>query len=174
MEIWDIYDENRKLTGRKHVRGEAMQSGDYHLVVEAWIVDSTCKFLIPKRASSKEAFPNLWEPSGGSAIASEDSLTAIMREIKEETGIDIVPENGKLLTTIKREREIINDFKDVWLFCCEFNLEDVVLRRGETVEARKVTWSEINEMMKYGRFMPKHVFPYFDLLETMPKNFDSN
>ena len=33
METWDIYDVRRRPTGRTMLRGEAVQAGDYHLVV---------------------------------------------------------------------------------------------------------------------------------------------
>ena len=39
-EIWDLYDENRKLIGRDHVRGEQLPIDGYHLVVHVWIRNS--------------------------------------------------------------------------------------------------------------------------------------
>ena len=37
MELWDVYDADRRLTGRTMVRGERFQPGDYHLVVHICI-----------------------------------------------------------------------------------------------------------------------------------------
>ena len=31
MELWDIYDRQRRTTGRFHVRGTPMGRGEYHL-----------------------------------------------------------------------------------------------------------------------------------------------
>lgn len=39
-EIWDLYDENRKLLGKDHVRGEQLPIDGYHLVVHVWIRNS--------------------------------------------------------------------------------------------------------------------------------------
>lgn len=39
-EIWDLYDENRELLGKDHVRGEQQPIDGYHLVVHVWIRNS--------------------------------------------------------------------------------------------------------------------------------------
>ena len=47
-EIWDLYDENRELLGKDHVRGEQLPIDGYHLVVHVWIRTSCtdrCEFL---------------------------------------------------------------------------------------------------------------------------------
>ena len=39
-EIWDLYNENRELLGKDHVRGEQLPIDRYHLVVHVWIRNS--------------------------------------------------------------------------------------------------------------------------------------
>ena len=46
MELWDLYNEQRELTGRDHVRGEEVPQGFYHLVVHIWIRNSKGEYLI--------------------------------------------------------------------------------------------------------------------------------
>ena len=87
-ELWDVYDENRNLTGRLHRRGDMMPKGDYHLVVHIWLMNERGEFLLTKRAPNK-GFPGMWECTGGSALAGDDSLTAAIRESKEETGLTL-------------------------------------------------------------------------------------
>lgn len=36
-EIWDLYNENRELLGKDHVRGGQLPIDGYHLVVHVWI-----------------------------------------------------------------------------------------------------------------------------------------
>lgn len=88
-EIWDIYDENRNLTGKTIKRAEyinKIKENEYHLVVHIWIKNDNNEWLISKRTPNKH-FPLLWECTGGSALAGEESLTAALREVKEELGI---------------------------------------------------------------------------------------
>lgn len=159
-ELWDVYDENRRVTGRLHRRGDPMQPGDYHLSVHIWIKDHAGRFLLTKRAPTK-GFPLMWESTGGSALAGDDSLSAALREVREETGITLLPENGKCLLSMKRK----NDFCDVWLFRQEVDLKDVVLLEGETCDARLATIDEIKALFDAGQMVP---YAYFnDLISKL-------
>ena len=148
-ELWDVYDENRKLTGRLHRRGDPMKDGDYHLVVHIWMMNSKGEFLLTKRSPDK-GFPNMWESTGGSALAGDDSLTAALREVKEETGLELDPAKGKLVLTY----HISDYFRDVWLFRQDFDLEDVVLQPGETIDKMYADRNTIFRLMESGEFVP--------------------
>lgn len=90
MEFWDIYDKDKKLTGRTMKRNDwTMADGDYHLTVLGVIRRPDGKFLITKRVSTKEWAPGAFEVSGGGVRAGETSEEAVRREVLEETGLDI-------------------------------------------------------------------------------------
>lgn len=148
-ELWDVYDENRKLTGRVHRRGDPMESGEYHLVVYVWMQSSRGQFLLTKRSPNK-GFPNLWETTGGSALAGEDSLTAALREVKEETGLTLDPAWGRLVVSARRS----DYFQDIWLFQQDFDLTDVVLQPGETCDKMYADKEAILKMCQSGEFVP--------------------
>ena len=162
-EYWDILNENRQPTGRTHKRGDPLPDGDYHLVVRAWIVNSNGEFLITRRAFNKIGFPGMWEIPSGSATAGEDSLTATIREAQEESGIVLLADNSELFSTYRRG----NSFYDNWIFRQEFDLADVILREGETIDASTATWNEISMMMERGEFIGREVFQEFNLLEEL-------
>lgn len=148
-ELWDVLDENRQPTGRLHRRGEAMAACDYHLTVHVWIRRKDGKFLLTKRSPNK-TFPLMWEISAGSAVAGDDSLSAALREVQEETGLKLQPENGKLLYTYKGR----SVFADIWYFQQDFSLEDVVLLEGETCDATVATKSEILALEQAEQIVP--------------------
>ena len=90
MELWDIYDRDKQRTGRTMKRNDwHMQPGDFHLTVLGVIRHTNGKYLITKRVMTKAWAPGSWEVSGGAAQAGEDSLDAVKREIKEETGLEV-------------------------------------------------------------------------------------
>lgn len=148
-ELWDVYDENRKLTGKLHRRGDFMAPGEYHLVVHIWLQNSKGEFLITKRSPNK-GFPNMWEPTGGSALAGDDSLTAALREVREETGLTADPQKGERVLSLLRD----DNFLDVWLFRQDFNLSDVVLLEGETCDKMYASVDQILDMYNHGKFVP--------------------
>lgn len=161
-ELWDVYDENRVKTGRLHRRGDYLKPGEYHLVVHVWMRNRQGKFLITKRAPNK-GFPNMWESTGGSALSGDDSLTAAIREVKEETGLTLCPERGQLVMSERKS----DYFRDVWLFCQDFALEDVVLQPGETTDCRWADWEEITAMYNKGDFVP---YDYLDKLRELTRD----
>lgn len=57
MELWDLYDAHRALTGRDHVRGEAVPQGFYHLVVHVWIRNGKGEYLMSQRSADRPTFP---------------------------------------------------------------------------------------------------------------------
>nr|WP_243238252.1 helix-turn-helix domain-containing protein [Ruminococcus hominis] len=102
-EIWDLYNENRELLGKDHIRGEQLPIDGYHLVVHAWIRNSKGAYLIARRSANRTAFPLVWECVDGSVVKGEASLQGALREAKEEVGVDLLPEKVKLFyRTLKK------------------------------------------------------------------------
>lgn len=162
-EIWDIYDKNRKLIGLTVERGKPMKQNQYHLVVDVWIMNSKGEWLISKRTPNKH-FPLMWECTGGSAIAGEDSITAALREVKEELGLDLNKKKGKLFTTGIRQLREFPDFKDVWVFEHDCSIDDIVLQKGETCDAMWANNDKIRELIANGDFVPQTAMPYINQL----------
>ena len=90
MELWDIYDAKKKPTGRTMKRNDwCLKDGEYHLTVLGVITRPDGKYLITKRVMTKAWAPGWWEVSGGAAQAGEASYDAVLREVKEETGLTL-------------------------------------------------------------------------------------
>ena len=148
-ELWDIYDKDRNFTGRTHRRGDPLQSGDFHLTVHVWLQHTDGRFLITKRAPNK-GYAGLWECTGGSALAGDDSLTAAIREVLEETGLTVQAQNGTMIL----DYQGWDWFTDVWLFRQNFDLDSVILQPGETCDYKWVSAQEILEMHERGEMVP--------------------
>jgi len=94
----------------------------------------------------------MWECTGGSAVAGDDSITAAIREVKEEIGLDVKPDNGKCLFTLTRDDSIC----DVWLFRQDFSIDDVILQENETTDAKYALPDEIRAMVSDRGFIAFH------------------
>ena len=146
MELNDIYDENRVLTGRVHRRGRPWKPGEYGLVVCVWVHDGHGCILLTRRAPGK-SFAGTWENSGGAAKAGETSRQAIVRELFEETGIRAKADEFELLATV-RDKSMFYDH-----YCLErqVGLEDIVLQPGETDGVRWATFAQVHDLISSGQ-----------------------
>ena len=155
-EIWDLYNENRELLGKDHIRGEQLPIDGYHLVVHVWIRNSKGEYLISQRSANRPTFPLVWECVDGSVVKGEDSLQGALREVKEEVGVDLLPEKGQvILSDMKRIEfgKVVNKIVDVWLF--EYDGE-VDLSNATTDEVAQVAWmnrEQIKELFDANMFV---------------------
>ena len=155
-EIWDLYDENRELLGKDHVRGEQLPIDGYHLVVHVWIRNSKGEYLISQRSANRPTFPLVWECVDGSVVKGEDSLQGALREVKEEVGVDLLPEKGQVILSDMKKIEfgkVVNKIVDVWLF--EYDGE-VDLSNATTDEVAQVAWmnrEQIKELFDANMFV---------------------
>ena len=145
MELNDIYDKHRNLTGRFHRRGSRWKAGEYGLVVCVWVYDGKGNLLLTRRAPEK-SFAGTWENSGGAAKAGETSRQAIARELFEETGIRATEDEFELLGS-DRDRNTHYDF-----YCLKRQtpLEEIVLLPGETDAVQWAPMEQIHRMIRSG------------------------
>ena len=170
MEKWDLYTRNRELTGREQIRGEAIPEGFYHLVVHVWLKNKQGQYLISKRSADRPTYPLFWECTGCSVLLGETSLHGAAREVKEEVGVDLEPETGRLVFSKVRDTAMPN-LLDVWLFeegengCFQPDLNG-----AETKEVEEIHWmwpDEIRRLYDGGRMVPSLGY-FFSEIEGMP------
>lgn len=93
MELLDVYDDNGKKTGRVVERGNknTIFAPNEHIAVSIiFIENSKGEFLIQKTSESKGGE---YSSTGGHIDKGEDPFDVIIRETKEELGLDISKEN---------------------------------------------------------------------------------
>ena len=131
------------------------------MTVQVFVRRSDGQFLLTKRSPNK-GFAGMWECTGGSAVAGDDSLSAAVREVREETGLELDRAKGKLILS----RRYTDTFVDNWLFEHEFELSDVKLLEGETCDAMLADKDTILELVKNEHFIPAEwIYDFFSLAE---------
>ncbi len=156
MELWDIYDADKRRTGRTMKRNDwRLGEGEYHLTVLGVLGRPDGRFLITKRVMTKAWAPGWWEVPGGGVMAGESSEEAVRREIREETGLDVSAWDGGYLFTYKRENpgEGDNYFVDVYRFIADFDEKEVRLQEAETAGCMLATIGEIKAFAEQGIFL---------------------
>jgi len=163
-ELWNIRDKNGNVTGRFHERGKPMGKDEYHLEVCVWIVNDNGEFLISQRSPNK-SYPNIWECTGGNAVAGDDSLTTALKEVKEELGISLEPQNGRILHhRLPCSNPECHGLVDIWLFRQNVDISTVTLAPDETSNVMWASREEISRMMDEGTFTTWGLFESIDEL----------
>lgn len=152
MELVDVYDENGIPTGKviDKDRKEPLMDGEYILAVGIWIVDEENRILLTKRSMQKSWAPGKWENTAGHVKAGESCVHAILRELREETGLEIAEEELTLLGSARSGHYFGKNYG----VRVPGKRTVVTFQEGETCDAKWVEFPEFMEMGKRGELSP--------------------
>lgn len=155
-EYIDIYDENRNPLGKTIPReGAFLKEGEFMLYVLAIVQNSEGKYLITQRSFDKHWAGGSWEITGGGVLTGETSAQAVVREVREEVGLDVSdqplePVYSYANVDLERGDNYIVDF---YRFTLDITPEDVTLQDSEAIDCTFATWDEICELANQGKFL---------------------
>ncbi len=89
MELVKIVDKNGNFTGQIMDKDEAHDKNLLHNEVGLFLINDKGQVLLQKRSSNKRFDPNKWALCAGHVEANESLEDAMIREAREEIGIDI-------------------------------------------------------------------------------------
>ncbi len=151
MELWDLYDFNRQLTGKTMRRGDPVPEGLYRLVVHICIFNSKGEMLIQKRQPFKSGWSGMWDVSvGGSAVAGDTSARAAERELFEELGLKHSFEGVRPTFTYNFDK----GFDDVYVFTEDVDTSTLTLQYEEVEKVKWADAKEIKRMIDADEFIP--------------------
>lgn len=150
-EWWDVYTKDRQLTGRRHLRGKPMKTGEYHVVVHVCLFNSKNEMLIQQRQPFKKGWSNMWDVSvGGSALAGESSSRAAERETLEELGIGLDLSDQRPCFTVN----FPEGFDDYYLVKTDVEISGLKLQEEEVRQVRWANKEEALRMQEEGTLVP--------------------
>ena len=142
MELVDIYDKDGNLTGVVKDRSEPLLPGEYVMTVGIWIQNDAGEIFLTKRSPEKRYMPNKWENPAGHVQAGEDCTDAILREVKEETGLTVDKDRMTFLGGSQSEYGFGRDYG----VRMNFDISVIELQPGETCDAKWVSREEFWRM----------------------------
>jgi len=142
MEMFDELDNKGWFTGRVVSREEAHENGLWHRAGLIFVVNSKSQVLMQKRSNNKKQWPGRWDgTAGGHADAGELGLFAIIRELKEEVGIEVSPSDvryiGGYLSSHRKSEK---------MWDCHFN-EFYVAHKDVDIASIKIDKNEVDQVM---------------------------
>ena len=159
MEQRDLYDINRKLTGKTIYKGDSIPENNYIIVVLVFIQNSEGKFLIQKRSKIKNG---KYATTGGHPKSGENSIQGVISEVKEEIGLELKPDDIQLYYTGRSDSERV--FWDDYYI--KMDIEDINNLTLQKEEVESVSWlsiDEINSLMENNKFFENH-YEEFEIL----------
>ena len=163
MEYLDLYDENKKLTGKKILRnknGYNLKKGNYINIVIIFIKNDENKFLIQKTSKQKGS---IWATTGGHVKSGQTCDDAIIEEVREELGIDISLEKVELFKTIKYNMY----YQDIYYLEKNIDIKDLKIQEEEVEFVKWLSINEINELIKKGEFRYGNIDAFKYMLEKL-------
>lgn len=161
MEFVEMFDNKRKPLS-KTVERYTHIPGEYSQGSHVWIMNSKGELLIQKRTPTKKLYPNLWSITSGGTDVGETTLDTAYREVKEELGINLKPEELELMMSYKRN----HDFVDVYLARKDIELEEITMQKEEVADVKWVSKEELENLIKKEQ-TPKSLQIYFEFLKKL-------
>ena len=155
-EYIDVLDENGSLTGKTKERGAIHRDGDWHKVIQIFIINGN-RVLLQQRSLKKKSDPGKWcAAASGHISAGESSREAAWKEFVEELGINVEKDKMILVDTFKSPSVIYNNgikiynnhFVDLYISTQEIKLENLQIQEDEVEQVRFYTIDEFAEMVQ--------------------------
>ena len=111
------------------------------------------KYLVTKRSKNESTYPKYWDIPGGLAETGELPREAVIRETKEEVGLDIMP------TSVIHEDSNLDKSKNLifirLVYLCELKspIEDIILQKEEHSEYKFINTLEDLKKEKISPFL---------------------
>ncbi len=169
MELLDVYDSLGNKTGRIVERGNTDEtfSEDEHIAVAIiYIENDKGEFLIQKTSKEKGGH---YSSTGGHINHGEDAYHTIIREVKEELGIDVSKE------TIIDLGYICVDFPVRFMFYLKktINIDDITLQKEEVESVSYMSVDDIRNILNKG-LMNKGHYKVLEKVLEYKKGVDPN
>ena len=148
-EIFDVLNENGEFTNQIETREECHNKGLWHRAVVVFIISTdNKKILLQQRSANKKLWPNLWDiTAGGHVLTGEFGYQTVIRETKEEIGVDITKNDLEFIGGTKSENisgNIINrHFNEFYIVHKDIDINDIVLQEEEVQDIKWFSKEEI-------------------------------
>tara|TARA_Y100000031_G_C8212133_1_gene381538 strand:+ start:916 stop:1485 length:570 start_codon:yes stop_codon:yes gene_type:complete len=133
----EVVDEEGNVL-RIEERGKIHKEGLLHRETHVWLYTPDGKLIFQKRAKDVDTFPELLDATvGGHVEVGDDHQDTAVKEAKEETGIDLKPEDLRFIRYIKTTSNdpvtgnCNNSIKAQYAVCFRGDLSDLRVEEGK-------------------------------------------
>ena len=127
---------------------ECHSQGYWHRAVYAFIIDQNSNVLLQKRSKDKKLWPGKWDVIvGGHVRTGEFGRQAVIRECKEELGIEITDDDIKYIvgtTSVYNKNGYINNhYDECYLILKQIDTKSLKLQKDEVEDVKFFTCEDL-------------------------------
>lgn len=154
-EFIDIVTKEGKPTGTSAPKSEIHSKGYYHHTVHVWLYTKSGEILLSQRSASKAICPLLWDVSvAGHIDAGEPMLTAAVREMREEIGLQITEEDLEKIGVFpcfqSYDNGIVdNEFHNTFVSELKEDIASLQLQKEEVEAVKLVSLEDFKSLIEH-------------------------
>ena len=167
MEKRDLYDRDKENTQFTIFKEQETPDNYYTLVVLALIQNSKNEILVQKRSIQKGGEYGL---TSGHPKSGETSLSGIISEIKEELGVEALPQELNLMYSTRDDNN--RCFYDLYYLKKDYEKENMLLQNEEVDKVYWFSEEKVNELCENGEFKESHIEAFEILMKKLMENID--
>jgi len=173
-----VFDENGNKTGKKETKETVHKKGLWHHVVHVWIFNSKGEILFQKRSMKVSRWPGLWDISAaGHIVTGEMPEEGVVREIREELGLEVKLSDLKKIEIRKHSRHVPekeyfnNEFDHIYIYKLD-DISKIKFKDGEVDDVKFVTMEQlekdIEDPEKTKQYVPHNEY-YYNIINIIRK-----
>lgn len=165
-ELVEVLDEQGVYTGATAPRAEVHAQGLWHATVHIYtyrIVENHIELLVHLRSTSKDLYPNTWDPVlGGHIQAGRTALQTVVEELNDEIGIQISTTDVIVGPILKIDKGLDKEFNHIFAYPLPV---DAILHFKDQ-EVQKVRWMKFDDILQSIQTSPSEWRPTIDEFKT--------
>ena len=143
-----VLDENGNSTGEIQPRSYVHDNELWHNEIALWILNKKDKtLLLQRRAATKKRNPNKIAPCAGHVTGYDTIEESVLREAKEEYGIDISNYKLNKIRTIRCKNPNNNCFSNHFYILADIPLSEVKIQKEELSEVLYITLEDLKNLV---------------------------
>lgn len=162
MEYLQVFDENKNILNEKIARSDKfnIEKGKYFMIVLLIIENDKHKFLVEKTSIERN---NVFAFLGGHVTYGDSNIKTVVKEAKEEIGIDITEDEIEYIDTTKHDIA----FSDTFYIKKNIDLKDIKVQEEEVDSVYWMSKEEIFELDKKGEFRHRNISNFEKVLKYL-------
>ena len=142
-----VVDKNNEPTGEIKQRLQIHSDGDWHRITAIYIVNRDGHILCHRRADTSERSPGQWQPYvGGHILHNEIPVQGAVRELHEELGLNVRPQ--ELKAGPMRKSEKISAWTYTFVYRFTGRMEDLHFLDQEVSEVTFLPYARIFQSLE--------------------------